>query len=354
MSKIKVAVLFGGVSDEYEVSLVSASSVMNNIPHDKYDIIPVGITKTGEWYLFDGDLELVQNNEWCDEKYVTPAFISPSRDRKGLSVVRDGKLETIPIDVVFPVLHGQNGEDGAMQGLLQLCGIPFVGCDMTGSAVSMDKIITNTIADNAKINQAKWVYTVKSDYDDAPEDFKDKVEAVCGYPCFVKPAVAGSSVGITKVSSRDELDKAFETAFKICRRILVEEGINGHEVECAVLGNDRPIASTAGQIVACNEFYDYEAKYITGTSALYIPAKVDESIIEEIRKSAIKVFKAMGCRGLSRIDFFVDKETGEIYFNELNTMPGFTSISMYPKLFAASGIPYPDLLDKLITLALEQ
>lgn len=352
MNKINVLIMFGGVSGEYEVSLLSASSVINNIPKDKYNVIMLGITKDGKWYLFENeDLELIQKDNWQDEAYTTPAYLLPDRSVKGIVVKRESGDEIIPIDVVFPVLHGQNGEDGAMQGLFQLADIPFVGCDMTSSVVSMDKIFTNTVADNSNIRQAKWIYTTKGDYNQ--DEFIADAEEKLGYPCFIKPAVAGSSVGITKASNREEFIKGMELAFSVCRRVLVEEGINGHEVECAVLGNDNPISSEVGQIVACNDFYDYEAKYITGTSALYIPAKIDEDTRLKIRELSIKVFKAMGCRGLSRIDFFVEKDSGEIYFNELNTLPGFTSISMYPKLFAHSGIAYPDLLDKLIQLGIE-
>ena len=352
MDKINVLVMFGGVSGEYEVSLLSASSVINNIPKDKYNVIMLGITKDGKWYLFENeDLELIQKDNWQDEAYTTPAYLLPDRSVKGIFVKRESGDEIIPIDVVFPVLHGQNGEDGAMQGLFQLADIPFVGCDMTSSVVSMDKIFTNTVADNSNIRQAKWIYTTNGDYNE--DAFVAEAEEKLGYPCFIKPAVAGSSVGITKATNREEFIKGMEVAFSVCRRVLVEEGINGHEVECAVLGNDSPISSEVGQIVACNDFYDYEAKYITGTSALYIPAKIDEDTRLKIRDLSIKVFKAMGCRGLSRIDFFVEKDTGEIYFNELNTLPGFTSISMYPKLFAHSGIAYPDLLDKLIELGIE-
>jgi D-alanine-D-alanine ligase len=353
MGKINVAVLFGGVSSEYEVSLISASSVMNNIPDDKYNVIPVGITKDGRWYLFSGeDMELVQSDNWCKDPYITPAYISPDRSKKGLTVIKESGEEVIPVDVVFPVLHGQNGEDGAIQGLFQLADIPFVGCDMTSSAVSMDKIFTNTVADKNKIKQAKWVYTTKTDFN--RDEFIKSVEEVCGYPCFIKPAVAGSSVGISKANNRDELIKGFDVAFNICNRILVEEGINGLEIECAVLGNSNLISSEVGQISPVSDFYDYEAKYITGNTALYIPAKIEDSKKEEIKALSQKVFKVMGCKGLSRIDFFVDKKNGTVYFNELNTMPGFTSISMYPKLFAHSGIPYPELLDRLITLGIEE
>lgn len=353
MSKTKVLVLFGGVSGEYEVSLLSASSVINNIPSDKYDVVMLGITKDGKWYLFENeDLELIQKDNWQNPDYITPAYLSPDRSQRGVIAKRQDGDEFIPIDVVFPVLHGQNGEDGAMQGLFQLADIPFVGCDMTSSVVSMDKIFTNTVADHEGIRQAKWIYTTKGEYNES--DFIKEAEEKLGYPCFIKPAVAGSSVGITKANDRNEFIKGMETAFAVCRRVLVEQGINGHEVECAVLGNDSPISSEVGQIVACNDFYDYEAKYITGTSALYIPAKIDEEKRKEIRELSVKVFRAMGCRGLSRIDFFVDKENGSVYFNELNTLPGFTSISMYPKLFAYSGIPYPELLDRLIQLGIEE
>ena len=257
------------------------------------------------------------------------------------------------IDVVFPVLHGENGEDGSMQGLLQIAGIPYVGSHVAASAACMDKTITKLIAGHAGIRQAAWQLVTARDMRCSPEQVADTVEHTLGYPVFVKPAGTGSSVGVAKARDRAALLAALEAALSYDAKALVEEFIDGQEVEVAVLGNDTPMASVCGEIDSGAEFYDYDAKYILDCAKLYIPARLREDVAEQVREQAIRVYQAMGCRGLSRVDFFVTREGNEVVFNEINTLPGFTSISMYPKLFEASGIPYSELLDQLIALAVE-
>ena len=252
------------------------------------------------------------------------------------------------------MLHGKNGEDGTIQGFLQVAGIPFVGCDMLSSACCMDKAMTNTLADAAGIPQAKWLGFTKYEYDKAPEEYNKKAEDYLGFPIFVKPANAGSSVGVTKAVDAASLKKAIGKAFNEDSKIVLEEGVDGMEVECAVLGNEEPIASICGEIVPCNDFYDYEAKYVNPSSELHIPARLPKEKIDEVRTAACNAYKSLGCSGLARVDFFVRHNDGKVMLNEPNTIPGFTSISMYPKMFAASGIPYSELIDRLLTLAMEK
>lgn len=348
-----VLVIFGGVSSEHDVSCVSAASVIDNIPRDKYAVYMLGITKTGEWKLFEGKTDLLPGDKWADSAFCTRAVLSPDRADHGVLVFRDGGVETIKIDVVFPVLHGKNGEDGTMQGLLDVSGIPYVGCDTLSSAMCMDKAVTNLTADTVGVPQAKWLSVTRAEFSADNEAFYDRVENELGFPAFIKPANAGSSVGISKAKNRDDLKAAAELAFANDNKLVAEETIDGLEAECAVLGNTSPMASVAGGIVPCKEFYDYEAKYIDEGSELQIPAKVSLETQEEIRSAAVRIFEALGCRGLARVDFFVEHGTNRVLFNEINTIPGFTSISMYPKLLEQSGVPYPKLLDRLFKLAQE-
>ena len=354
MSKLNVCVLFGGISPEHQVSLRSAESVLNHLSTDRYNIFPVGITEKGEWYLYgDTDYSRLPSGEWLNCPANRKAAISPIRGQGLLSFESDCVVRT-GIDVVFPVLHGENGEDGAIQGLLQLAGLPFVGPGVTASAACMDKTMTKLVADQAGIRQAAWELVRAEELRQNVEAVLDRVEKRFSYPVFVKPAGTGSSVGVAKAKNREALEKALQNAAKYDKKILVEEFINGHEVEVAVLGNDAPVASVCGEIDAGTEFYVYDSKYISDCAQLYIPACIDELTAENVREAAIRVYEAMGCQGLSRVDFFVTYDGDEVVFNEINTIPGFTSISMYPKLFEASGIPYEQLLDKLIALALEE
>lgn len=351
--KTKVLVLFGGVSSEHDVSLVSASSVIKNINREKYDVLTMGITKNGECYLYSGDCDLLPDSGWLNDKSkLERCVISPDRGHHGIIHVESGKIERV--DVVFPVLHGKNGEDGTMQGLLEISGIPFVGCRTASSAVCMDKALTNAMCDFNKIPQAKWCFFNRYDFADNKDTLMANAAGYLGYPIFVKPANAGSSVGISKAHNLEELEKACEAAFEHDVKVVLEEGIEGVEVECAVLGNDNPIASTIGEIVPCNEFYDYDAKYLANESELHIPARLPDEKIQEVRNAAISAYRALGCSGLARVDFFVRNSDGKVLLNEPNTIPGFTSISMYPKMFAASGIEYSDLIDRLIGYAMEK
>lgn len=348
-----VLILFGGKSSEYEVSLQSAFSVISNIPKDKYTVTLLGITKDGRWLLFEGDTDKIRSGEWLGDK-CSSAMISTDFSDSSVIVFRESGVEKIHIDVCFPVLHGKNGEDGTVQGLLELSGIPYVGCDTLSSAMCMDKAVTNMTADSENIPQAKWLGVTRYDYYKNRDLFVNACAEKLGLPVFIKPANAGSSVGISKAKTMEDIYTAMDTAFKEDSKVVAEEYIDGREVECAVLGNSEPIASVLGEIKPASEFYDYEAKYINNDSVLCIPAELDNDIADEIRSYAIKAYKAMGCSGLSRVDFFVRKNDSKVMFNEINTLPGFTPISMYSKMLDASGIPYPELIDRLINLALEE
>ncbi len=351
--KLSVCVLFGGISPEHEVSLRSAESVLNNMDPEKYNIFPVGITKSGDWVLFGGtDYSQIPGGEWQDHPDNRRATISPVRGQGLLSFEGDCVVRE-RIDVVFPVLHGENGEDGAIQGLLQLAGIPFVGPRVAASAVSMDKTLTKLVADQAGVTQAQWLLVRNSELDVRLDAVMDQIEEKFAYPVFVKPAGTGSSVGVSKAADRDTLRAALLKAGTYDEKILVEEFIFGREVEVAVMGNRSPMASICGEIDSGAEFYDYDAKYLTDTSVAYIPARIPEDVAETVRDAAVKIYSAIGCQGLSRVDFVVTYEDNRVVFNEINTIPGFTSISMYPKLFAASGIAYGQLIDELLRLALE-
>lgn len=352
--KQKVLVLFGGVSSEHDVSLNSACSVIKNIPAEKYDIVAMGITKDGRCYIYNGSPDMLPDEKWLeDTENLEPAVISTDRSHHGIIRLANG-CEIEKIDVVFPVLHGKNGEDGTMQGLLEIAGLPYVGCNTAASAICMDKAATNAMADFYGIPQAKWVAFDKYAYTADKTALLANAAEKLGYPIFVKPANAGSSVGISKAKNIDELEKACEKAFEHDKKLVLEEGIVGMEVECAVMGNDEPVASVIGEVVPCNEFYDYDAKYLANESELHIPARLPEEKLKDIQKAAVNAYRALGCTGFTRVDFFVRESDGNIMLNEPNTIPGFTSISMYPKLFAASGVPYSELLDKLLQLAIER
>ena len=353
MKKMNVCVLFGGISPEHEVSLRSAEFVLNSLNPEKFNIYPVGITKEGDWIFYGGtDYALLPTGEWRNHPDNRRAAISPVRGQglltfEGECVVRE------KLDVVFPVLHGENGEDGAMQGLLQMAGIPYVGPHVSASAVAMDKTLTKLVVDQAGIRQAAWLLVRSADVCKRLDWVLDQVEKKFTYPVFVKPAGTGSSVGVSKAPDRAALESAIVKASAYDKKILVEEFISGREVEVAVMGNDNPVASICGEIDSGAEFYDYDAKYVTDTSVAYIPARIPEEVGEQVRDAAVRIYSAIGCQGLSRVDFFVTFAGNEVVFNEINTLPGFTSISMFPKLFAASGIPAEELVEQLLQLALE-
>lgn len=352
--KMKVCVIFGGCSPEHEISCISATSVINNLDKEKYKIISIGIDKKGEWFLYSGKIENIRTGKWRnDKKNLKKAIISPDSKDKAVLVFEDDKIKKIKPDIVFPVLHGEYGEDGTIQGLLELSGIKYVGMGVLASANGMDKSFTKIVMDSAKIPQADWVVVNTYEMDDMEACIK-RVEEKIGYPCFVKPASTGSSVGVGKAKNKNELISALENAKKFCRKILVEENIEGHEVECAVLGNFDVKAASVGEIIPEVEFYDFDAKYKSSSTRLQIPAELDKDVYEKIREYAVRAFKAIDGMGLSRVDFFVRYKDNEVILNEINTMPGFTDISMYPKLWNASGLEYSKLLDELIRLGMER
>lgn len=339
--KKKIAVLFGGQSTEHEVSRVSAASVLRNIDIGKYDIYPVGITKDGKWFEYSGNIDNIENGKWeTDEYYKVP---------EGQKLLFNRE-----VDAVFPVLHGLYGEDGTIQGLCKLVNIPCVGPGVMSSAICMDKVYTKYLLEKFSVKQAPYVIVNNYEYAEKPLDIIRKIENKLPYPIFIKPSNSGSSVGISKAHNDEELSKGLEEALKYDRKILVEKGINAREVEVAVLGNDFPEAAVPGEIIPAKEFYDYEAKYISEGSKLLIPAALSSEKLEEIRSMAVKIYKILDCAGMARVDFLIDKANEEVYLNEVNTIPGFTKISMYPKMWQASGKAYSQLIDELIEFALER
>jgi len=355
--KIRVGVIFGGRSGEHEVSLASAESVMAALDKNKYEIIPIGITKEGRWIATGDPLKALKAGTPEDDAFVA-LLGDPSQ--KALIRLEPGEGNTMKairlqeLDVVFPVLHGPYGEDGTVQGLLELADIPYVGAGVLGSAVGMDKPTMKAVFRAHGLPVVNHLVIKRRDWESNPEEVLDRVESVLGYPCFVKPANLGSSVGISKARDRSQLVRALDLAARYDRKLLVEEAINAREIECSVLGNDDPIASVPGEVVPHREFYDYIAKYTEGESDLIIPAPLSPEMARSVQDLAIRAFLAVDCAGMARVDFFLDKDSGQLYVNELNTIPGFTATSMYPKMWEASGIPYPELLDKLIELALER
>ena len=352
-AKLSLAVIFGGVSSEHEVSRMSVTSILENLSNERYEVHMVGITKEGRWLLYTGPVEDILSGAW-EQGPVTPAFLSPDPSVHGLVALRDGKAETIHVDVIFPALHGKNGEDGTIQGLFQLSGIPYVGCDTESSAICMDKAVTHSLLSSADIEQAHYLWFYADRFDAAPDTIKNKIQARLDFPVFVKPSNAGSSVGVSKVERFEDLDQAIRKAAREDKKVVVEEGITGQEVEVAVLGNRDCDASIVGEIGASAQFYDYDDKYINGTSQLYIPARIPQEVSEKIRQTAVRAYRLLGCSGLTRVDFFVTEGDHRVILNEINTLPGFTSISMYPKLWMAMGLSYGELLDKLIELALQR
>ena len=354
MNKLRVGIIFGGISSEHDVSKVSGTSVISNLNKEKYDILPIYIDQKGNWYIYDKNINEIQ---------ILDIESNVEEEIKPISNIED-ILKSL--DVIFPVLHGLGGEDGSIQGLFELLNIPYVGCGILASSIGMDKVYTKIIFEKAGIKQAKYEYIRKFNdkyiYVDKNfneeivelEKVAEKINNNLKYPMFIKPSNSGSSVGINKANDIEELKNAIEYAAKFDKKILIEEGLIGKEVECAVLGNEEVLASCIGEIKPAEDFYTFDAKYKNQESKVLIPAQISEEMSEKIRKLATKAFKAIDGKGLSRVDFFANVETNEIYINEINTLPGFTTISMYPKLFEQVGINYSNLLDKLIELALEK
>lgn len=354
MSRLKVAVIFGGKSNEHDVSLVSAAHVIKSIPKDKYEVTCIGITKKGHWLKYIGSVDEIPGGKWEQHPDNVPCVLSPDPLHKGFLAIRqDGTVQNVKTDCVFPVLHGKNGEDGTVQGLLQMSEIPFVGCGCISSAMCMDKEITHTVLEANGIRTAKWVTILESQLDSELSSKCDEMEERLTYPMFVKPANCGSSVGISKASDRNELIAGIKLAFAHDKKVIVEEGITGSECECAVMGNDKPFASAVGEIKAANDFYDYEAKYENAESQTVIPADISSSASEKIRETAVNAYKIMGCEGLARVDFFLCGN-GDVILNEINTLPGHTPISMYPQLMEHEGLSPEEQEDRLIKLAFER
>jgi D-alanine-D-alanine ligase len=346
----RIAVLFGGRSGEHEVSLVSAESVMNALDRRRFEIIPVGIDKRGRWWMGEGALELLRGGAGdC-----TPCTLPPEPGR-GLLLFDEAGAHALPVDVIFPALHGAFGEDGCMQGLFELAGLAYVGAGVAGSAVAMDKVLQKSLHREAGLPVAEFLAFPAARILHDAESVVGELLAALQLPLFVKPPNLGSSVGISKARTEAELHEALLLAARYDTRVLAERAIpEAREIEVAVIGNETPLASVAGEVVPGNEFYDYDAKYVDGNSTLHIPADLDAALAERIRAMALTAFTALSCEGMARVDFLLSRSTGELVVNEVNTIPGFTSISMYPKLFEASGVPYPELLERLIELALER
>src|SRR5947209_5872759 len=346
--RLRIGILFGGRSGEHEVSLASAASVIRGLDPDKYEAVPIGITKEGHWLVGAGAQKMLPEVLKGGQRVMMTA------DPTDAALVRlDGSGGGQRIDVVFPVMHGTFGEDGTIQGLLELAGLPFVGAGVLGSAIGMDKDVAKRLLQVGRIPVVPWVTVHRSDWESHPKDVRRCIEKKFKYPVFVKPATLGSSVGMTKVHSREELPPALNLASEFAMKILVEQCVVAREIEVSVLGNHNPRASIPGEIVPHREFYDYAAKYLEEGSQILIPAKLKRAQVKTIQKYAIEAFRALELSGMARVDFFLERTAGKIYLNEVNTIPGFTSISMYPKMWEASGIPFRELIDKLIELALE-
>ena len=358
--KIRIGLVFGGRSGEHEVSLASAESVMANLDREKYEVVPIGITKEGSWLLGTKPRTLLAAEQDASpgaglEETTAVTLTGDPRLRRLISVENGEELGSRgTLDVIFPILHGTYGEDGALQGLLEMANVPYIGCGVLGSALGMDKEKMKMVFKTVGLPVADYLVYRRNEWERSSETIMNAIEHQLDYPCFVKPVNLGSSVGVSKAHNRTELEHAINVAAEYDRKIIIERGINCREVECGVLGNDEPIASVVGEVISSNEFYDYRAKYIDGKSQVIIPADIPQAMAGEIRRQAVQAFLALDLSGLARVDFFIERETGQVYINEVNTLPGFTSISMYPKLWEASGLPYTQLLDRLIELAIER
>jgi D-alanine-D-alanine ligase len=353
--KLRVGVIFGGRSGEHEVSLRSAESIINAIDKSRYEVVPIAISQEGRW-LVSGDATAL-----------LPQAVLRSGDHRQVAIIGDptrqglmrldskaGGGPNLPLDVVFPVLHGTYGEDGTIQGLLEMAGVPYVGCGVLASATGMDKVVMKQLFAQAGLTVGKYEWFLRSSWEENADAIIKRIARSLGFPVFVKPANLGSSVGISKAGDKRELKDAIDDAERYDRRVIVERAIVGREIEVSVLGNDNPVASLPGEIIAGHDFYDYEDKYIDNKSKTEIPAKLPKKVIERIQRDAVRAFQAIDGAGLARVDFFVEEGTNRVIINEINTMPGFTSISMYPKMWEASGVSYSELIDRLIDLAIER
>lgn len=366
--RIKVGLIFGGRSGEHEVSLMSARSVMNAIDKKKFEVVPIGITKEGRWIAGPDPMKALKVAaeplpQLAPPDLAQPAALLGEPGQRALMKVQEAGEEALmlssvtELDVILPILHGPYGEDGTLQGLLELAGMPYAGAGVVGSAVAMDKVIFKKVMQVEGLPVLPYLLLLRSEWEADPGGVIERIENEIEYPIFTKPVNLGSSVGIRKCHDRTELRGGLEEAARFDRRLLVEKGIEAREIECSVLGNDAPIASIAGEIIPRREFYSYQAKYLDegeDASDLLIPAPISDEMMETVRAWSVQAYQAIDCAGMARVDFLLDKETNDLYINEINTIPGFTSISMYPKLWEASGIPYPELIERLLDLALER
>ena len=351
--KTKLAILFGGKSDEYSVSLHSAAAIIDNVPQELFDMTLVGITQEGKWLLYDGITDKINDDTWHRGK-LCPVLLSMGEDFKGLIKLNSDKstYEKMAIDCIFPVLHGRNGEDGTIQGLCQMTGIPFVGCDMTSSAVCMDKDFTHIICENAGIKTAPYMSAINSNKLNVKKLYEEALERF-SLPMFIKPANNGSSIGISKIRNYDEFEKGIMDAFQHDNKVVIEKMIEGFEIGCAVLGNEELMIGEVDEIDTKNDFFDYVEKYSQHNSKIHCPARISDELKKEAKSIAEKTYRALGCKGMARVDMFVTPEN-KIYLNEINTVPGLTDLSRYPSMLRKIGIEYSDLIVKLVELAMEQ
>ena len=353
--KLRIGVIFGGRSGEHEVSLRSAESIINALDQSRYEIVPIGITKEGRWLVSGDASRLLPQAVMASDNHQSVAIIGDPT-RRGLTRLSQSRpdLSAERLDVVFPVLHGTYGEDGTIQGLLEMADVAYVGCGVLASSTGMDKVVMKHLFRQAGLTIVEFDWFLRQQWEQEPQPIVERIKEKIGLPCFVKPANLGSSVGVSKAENKDELRDAIDDAARYDRKLIVERAVVGREIEISVLGNDKPIASLPGEIIVGHEFYDYEDKYIDGVSRTDVPAKLPDNIVDQIQRDAIRAFQAIDGSGLARVDFFVERGTDRVIINEINTMPGFTSISMYAKLWEASGITYPELIDRLIELAIER
>lgn len=353
MSKIKLAVIFGGKSSEYSVSLHSASSAIRNMDREKYDLTFVGITKDGKWYYCPDNVDAIEHDHWQQLPGVCEVVLSCSQAQQGfLKLYDDGTYDVLKVDCIFPILHGKNGEDGTIQGLFALAGIPFVGCDHLSSAISMDKDYTHIICEAAGIPMAPYLCVINTkdlDYQKVYEQVEEKLS----FPVFIKPANAGSSYGISKIRNYEEFERGLKLAFEHDRKVILETGIEGFEVGTAVMGNEDIFVGAVDEIETHKDFFDFAAKYDLDATTIHCPARISTEKRDEIRAMAKTIYHALGCQGLTRVDLFLTPD-GNIYFNEVNTIPGFTSASRYPSMMKEAGISFPELIDRLVSLAMER
>ncbi len=349
--KIKVGILFGGRSAEHEVSLVSAASIIKALDKEKYEVLPIGISKEGRWLSAPNSLQLLKEHSSIES---LPEHVLLPDPRKQSLVNIGNSSSSQEIDVIFPVIHGTFGEDGTIQGLFELADVPYVGAGVLGSAVGMDKVVAKQLLQQAKLPVTKGIWFFYKEFQQNGKKYISQIEKELRYPCFVKPPNQGSSVGISKAHNKKELADAIDLAGQYDTKILVEKAVpKPREIELSVLGNDEPTASLPGEIIPSNEFYDYDAKYVDGKSTAVIPAKLSKGLVKKLQRCGVEAYKVLNCAGMARVDFLL-QQNGKFFLNEINTLPGFTSISMYPKLWEASGISYSALLDKLIRLAIER